>query len=208
MITRRSLLSAFVLFSAGYAIWPQRSPANAGALFAEEWARKLVEAAQGQIGVTLVYDPAYSRISYPGGDVPRLKGVCTDVIVRAYRDGLGIDLQQQVHEDMKTAFSAYPKTWGLKSTDSNIDHRRVGNLQVFLKRKKADLPVSTEPRDYRPGDLVTQMLPGNRPHIMLVSNLANPDSGRPLVIHNIGMGARIEDALFGYPVTGHYRYSG
>lgn len=169
-------------------------------------ADRLVAAARKQIGVTLTYDAAYSRLDYPGGDVPRERGVCTDVLVRAYRDGLGIDLQVLVHEDMRRAFSAYPALWGLKKTDRNIDHRRVPNLQAFFKRAGAALALSENGADYRPGDIVSQMLPGNLPHIGIVVDDHSPDGARPLVVHNIGAGARLEDVLFSYPITGHYRY--
>jgi uncharacterized protein len=172
----------------------------------EPWAEKLITAAEAQIGVTLSYDSAYRRLSFPGGDVPRAAGVCTDVVIRAYRDALGIDLQREVNADMKRSFAAYPKTWGLSRTDSNIDHRRVPNLRTFFKRKGADKSVSAIGADYLPGDLVTQILPGNLPHIAIVSNRLNPDQTRPLVIHNIGGGARIEDTLFTYEITGRYRY--
>ena len=166
-------------------------------------AQKLVAAARRQVGVTTAYDPAYSKLDYPGGDVPRERGVCTDVIVRAYRDGLGLDLQVLVHEDMRRAFSAYPPLWGLKRTDRNIDHRRVPNLQAFFKRAGAALANGT---DYQPGDIVSQMLPGNLPHIGIVADERTADGARPLVVHNIGAGARIEDVLFAYPATGHYRF--
>ena len=166
-------------------------------------AGRLVSAARRQVGVTLTYDPAYSRLDYPGGDVPRERGVCTDVIVRAYRDALDIDLQVLVHEDMRRAFSAYPPLWGLKKTDRNIDHRRVPNLQAFFKRAGAALDVG---EDYRPGDIVSQMLPGNLPHIGIVADERTPDGARPLLVHNIGAGARLEDVLFAYRITGHYRY--
>lgn len=169
-------------------------------------AARLVAAARKQVGVTLTYDPSYSRLDYPGGDVPRARGVCTDVIVRAYRDGLGVDLQVLVHEDMRRAFSAYPRLWGLKKTDRNIDHRRVPNLQAFFARAGAALGVSENVADYQPGDIVSQMLPGNLPHIGIVADERTADGGRPLVVHNIGTGARLEDVLLAYPVTGHYRY--
>jgi len=175
---------------------------------ADEWAGKLVAAARSQIGVTLVYDPSYSKIAFPGGDVPRHKGVCTDVIVRAYRDGLNLDLQALVNADMRKTFSAYPKNWDLKTTDSNIDHRRVPNLQTFFKRRNAEKPVSAEGLSYLAGDVVTQMLPGNKPHIAIVGDVLSDDGSRPLLIHNIGWGARMEDILFAFSVTGHYRYSG
>ncbi len=169
-------------------------------------AQKLVAAARRQVGVTLTYDAAYSRLDYPGGDVPRERGVCTDVIVRAYRDGLNLDLQVLVHEDMRRAFSAYPPLWGLKKTDRNIDHRRVPNLQAFFKRAGAALATSRDGEDYRPGDIVSQMLPGNLPHIGIVADERSADGARPLVVHNIGAGARLEDVLFAYSITGHYRY--
>jgi len=165
----------------------------------------LVRAARGQIGVTLHYAPAYARMAYPGGDVPPDRGVCTDVVIRAYRKAYGCDLQRLVHEDMLKAFSAYPKTWGLKQPDSHIDHRRVPNLQTFFTRRNASLPVSQRGADYLPGDLVTQRLPGNLPHIMIVSDRRRAD-GLPLVLHNIGLGTREEDFLFGAAVTGHYRF--
>ena len=167
---------------------------------------RLVKAAREQVGVTLTYNPAYVRLSYPGGDVAPEQGVCTDVIVRAYRTALNIDLQKLVHEDMKSSFAAYPKQWGLKKPDSNIDHRRVPNLQTLFQRKNASLPVTNNPADYRPGDLVTQMLPGNLPHIAIVSDRRSADGTRPLVIHNIGRGTREEDGLFAFPITGHYRF--
>lgn len=169
-------------------------------------AGKLVAAARRQVGVTLTYDAAYSKLDYPGGDVPRERGVCTDVIVRAYRDALDIDLQVLVHEDMRKVFSAYPALWGLKKTDRNIDHRRVPNLRTFFKRADAAQAISEEGADYRPGDIVSQMLPGNLPHIAIVADERAPDGSRPLVVHNIGAGARLEDVLFAYPITGHYRY--
>lgn len=208
MLSRRILLAGALTAGASYLALPGTRSASAGTVPAEDWAEKLVNAGQSQIGVTLVYDPAYTALDYPNGDVPRVKGVCTDVIVRAYRDGLGIDLQRLVHEDMRRAFSAYPRKWGLASPDSNIDHRRVANLQTFFKRRKAELPVSPAGADYLPGDIVTQMLPGNKTHIVLVANLLNPEGTRPLAIHNIGWGARIEDVMFAYEVTGHYRFRG
>ena len=165
----------------------------------------LVQAARSQIGVTLRYDPAYTSLTYPGGDVPMDRGVCTDVIIRAYRKAYGCDLQSLVHEDMVKAFQAYPKTWGMKQTDKNIDHRRVRNLQTFFERQKASLPVSDRGADYQPGDLVTKMLPGNLPHIVIVSDRRRSD-GIPLAIHNVGQGTQEEDFLFSFPTTGHYRF--
>ncbi|MBL8563346.1 MAG: DUF1287 domain-containing protein [Gemmobacter sp.] len=165
----------------------------------------LVRAAEAQVGVTLSYDPAYVQLSYPGGDVPRDRGVCTDVLIRALRDGLGIDLQQAVHEDMRAAFAKYPKRWGLKKTDRNIDHRRVPNLEVFLTRAGAALPVSAEARDYSAGDIVTALFPDGQTHVMIVTNRSSGDGLRPLIVHNVGAGARVEDRLFEWQITGHFR---
>lgn len=164
---------------------------------------KAVAAARGQIGVTTGYDPEYRVLPYPGGDVPPNTGVCTDVVIRALRLQ-GLDLQRAVHEDMAAHFSAYPHQWGLKSTDKNIDHRRVPNLMTFFQRRGWGRPVTGEPADYLPGDIVTWSLPGNLPHIGLVSD-AKDALGCPLVIHNIGRGTQEERTLFTYKITGHYR---
>ena len=164
----------------------------------------VVSAARRQIGVTVGYDPAYRKIGYPSGDVPRSSGVCTDVIIRALRDAHKIDLQQFVHEDMKSDFSQYPQMWGLKAPDANIDHRRVPNLQCYFKRKGYALPVSKNASDYKPGDIVTVMVGGKLPHIMIVSDRKSA-AGVPLALHNIGSGTQEEDVLFAYPLTGHYR---
>jgi len=164
----------------------------------------VVAAARRQIGVTVGYDPTYRIICYPGGDVSRESGVCTDVIIRALRDARKIDLQKLVHEDMKTSFSKYPQMWGLKAPDANIDHRRVPNLQCYFKRKGYALPVSKNAADYKPGDIVTVMVGGKLPHIMIVSDKKTA-AGVPLAIHNIGSGTQEEDVLFAYPLTGHYR---
>jgi uncharacterized protein YijF (DUF1287 family) len=169
-------------------------------------AERLIAAARAQVGVTTIYDPTFAKLAYPGGDLPPDRGVCTDVIVRAYRDAFGIDLQQLVHEDMLATFKSYPTVWGLKAPDASIDHRRVLNLKVFFRRKGRELPVSRSPVDYAPGDLVTQELPGGLPHIVIVSDARSQDGVRPLVIHNIGQGTKIEDSLFVYRITGHYRY--
>lgn len=189
------------------AIWLSASALSGGnvaAVAETALADSIVAAARQQIGVTRHYDPSYARLTYPGGDVPVERGVCTDVVIRALRDAGWGDLQKNVHEDMRTNFSAYPKNWGLSRPDRNIDHRRVPNLQTYFKRHAISLRASREPRDYQPGDLVTSMLPGNLPHIMIVSD-RKASSGTPLVIHNIGRGTREEDALFAYPLTGHYR---
>jgi uncharacterized protein len=169
-------------------------------------AQKLVEAATSQIGVTTLYDPAYVKLAYPNGDVPIDRGVCTDVVIRAYRQGLGIDLQQLVHNDMAKNFASYPKTWGLSKTDRNIDHRRVPNLQRFFKRQNAELSTSDDYSSYQPGDLVTMTLPGNLPHIGIVSGTLNDKGSKPMLIHNIGGGTQLEDILGLYRITGQYRY--
>jgi hypothetical protein len=166
----------------------------------------LLAAARRQIGTTLSYDPAYTRLSYPNGDVPRAKGVCTDVVIRAYRDAFGVDLQSLVNADMKRAFGAYPKRWGLKRPDSNIDHRRVPNLQTFLGRQRAGLTVPEQWSGWKPGDILTCLVNGNLPHIALVSDRKSMISGRPLLIHNIGAGAREEDAIADHRITGRYRW--
>ena len=165
----------------------------------------LLSAALAQTEQRVVYDGSYRRMAYPGGDVPANIGVCTDVIVRAYR-AIGVDLQQRVHEDMRSAFHAYPKLWGLSKPDPNIDHRRVPNLQAYLRRQRAELPRSRDANAFRPGDLVTWMLPGNLPHIGIVTDRRSDDGARPLIVHNIGQGPKLEDMLFAYPITGHYRF--
>lgn len=165
---------------------------------------EFVSAARSQVGKTVEYDPNYTVLAYPKGDVPIERGVCTDVVIRALRDSSSLDLQVLVHEDMQKAFAKYPKNWGLKKTDKNIDHRRVLNLQTFFKRKGYSVAISNKAEDYRAGDLVTVLLPQNLPHIMVVSNQKNSE-GIPLIIHNIGAGAKEEDRLFEFTITGHYR---
>lgn len=167
-------------------------------------ALKLVSAARSQIGTTLRYDGSYRALAYPNGDVPADRGVCSDVVIRALRSSHSFDLQQQLHEDMSRHFSLYPPLWGMKRPDRNIDHRRVPNLQTFFKRKGWSLPVTANPADYQPGDIVTSIVPPNLPHIMIVSEKASL-FGRPLVIHNIGAGTQEEDVLFDFKITGHYR---
>lgn len=171
----------------------------------EKFAEALVAAAIERTAHQVRYDGSYRSISYPMGDVPDNTGVCTDVVIRSYR-ALGVDLQQLVHEDMRENFSAYPQRWGLKGPDSNIDHRRVPNLQRFFERHGQVLPVSEQSTDYKPGDLVTWMVSGNLPHIGVVSDQAAVFGKRPLIVHNIGRGPRLEDMLFDYPITGHYRF--
>jgi uncharacterized protein YijF (DUF1287 family) len=165
----------------------------------------LIKSALLQTTQRVTYDGSYRRIPYPNGDVPATIGVCTDVVIRAYR-AIGIDLQQRVHDDMRLAFNAYPRLWGLSKPDSNIDHRRVPNLQTYFKRHRAALTVTSDPARYKAGDLVTWMLPGNLPHIGIVTDRRSADSKRPLIVHNIGQGPRVEDTLFAYPITGHYRF--
>lgn len=169
-------------------------------------ATDVVASARTQVGVTLHYDPTYARIRYPLGDVPMDRGVCADVLVRGFR-AAGIDLQQLVHDDMRAHFSAYPHAWGLRGPDSNIDHRRVPNLETFFRRRGFALPVTANARDYQPGDVVSWRLPNGLAHIGLVSDRRAPDgSGRPLMIHNIGAGAREEDVLFAWTQAGHFRW--
>jgi len=153
----------------------------------------------------VTYDPSYFSIKYPNGDVPSDKGVCTDVIIRAYRK-LDIDLQKEVHVDMKTNFSKYPKIWGLKTTDKNIDHRRVPNLMTYFKRKDASKAITKNANDYKPGDIVAWNLGGAITHIGIVVNKKSSDGLRHLIVHNIGAGQVLEDCLFKFKIIGHYRF--
>ncbi len=178
-------------------------PSHAG----KDFEQALSQAALERTTHTIRYDVSYRSISYPKGDVPEQTGVCTDVVIRSYRT-LGIDLQKRVHEDMKAHFYSYPNNWGLKRTDTNIDHRRVPNLQVFFTRKGKALKVTQNSKDYQPGDLVTWKLNNNLPHIGIVVNRRSKDGKRPLIVHNIGLGPRLEDMLFDFKITGHYRYTG
>lgn len=171
------------------------------------FSQDLVQAAIERTRHEVVYDGSYSSIAYPGGDVPEGIGVCTDVIIRSYRQ-LGIDLQADVHEEMLAHFDAFPKNWGLSRPDPNIDHRRVPNLQTLFSRRGIVLPISGQPGDYVAGDLVTWMVSGRLPHIGIITDRRSGDGLRPLVVHNIGRGPKLEDILFDYPVTGHYRYYG
>lgn len=155
----------------------------------------------------VVYDPSYFSMDYPNGDVPKGKGVCTDVVIRAYRK-MGIDLQKNVHEDMKAHFSLYPKIWGLKRTDKNIDHRRVPNLMTYFKRQGAEKPITKNAIDYVPGDVVCWNLGGAITHIGVVVNKKSNDGKRYLIVHNIGKGQVLEDCLFDFKIIGHYRFKG
>jgi uncharacterized protein YijF (DUF1287 family) len=154
----------------------------------------------------VVYDPSYFSIDYPNGDVPSGKGVCTDVVIRAYRK-LGTDLQQKVHEDMKANFSSYPQKWRLTKPDRNIDHRRVPNLMTFFARHGQELPITQQANDYLPGDIVCWNLGGSITHIGIVVNKKSADGRRFLIVHNIGGGQVMEDVLFAYKIIGHYRYA-
>jgi hypothetical protein len=191
--TRRAFLGAVLAFGVS------------GEAMALTHAQRVVRAARRQVGVTLAYDPAYSVLRFPNGDVDRAKGVCTDVVIRAFRDALGVDLQALVNADMKANFGAYPKNWGLGRPDRNIDHRRVPNLATYWRRQGAALPVTDDPADWRPGDIFTQMVGGRMPHTGIVSDRKDT-TGVPLVLHNIGGGTRKEDALFDHPLTGHFRW--
>ena len=171
----------------------------------EDFYQQLAEKALMLTEDDVTYDPSYFSISYPGGDVPTDKGVCTDVVIRAYRK-MGVDLQKEVHEDMKDNFSAYPKIWGLTRPDTNIDHRRVPNLMVFFERFGAVLPITKKAQDYVPGDVVCWNLGGAITHIGIVSHIMSRDDERFLIVHNIGAGQVLQDCLFDYKIIGHYRY--
>ena len=194
MFQRLFILSCLILFPIS---------ASADATFEQ----KLVKAALERTTHSVRYDPKYVRMKYPGGDVPADTGVCTDVVIRSYR-ALGYDLQKLVHEDMKRNFRRYPKRWGLKRPDTNIDHRRVPNLEVFFKRHGQSLAVSKDAKNYKPGDLVTWNLSEKRilPHIGIVTDKKSFFTGNPLIVHNIGAGPKLEDILFTYEITGHFRY--
>jgi hypothetical protein len=206
-----SVVALFALAAAGCngrtATTPATSAqgtASAASLSVPPASPPLVAAARRQIGVTLYYDPTYVVLPYPGGDVPQDRGVCTDVVIRALR-AQGLDLQQRVHEDMQGHFDLYPKRWGLRAPDANIDHRRVPNLQVWFDRQGWSMPVTDREDDYLAGDVVTWTLPGNLDHIGIVGDRRSPFTHAPLVLHNIGHGTREDDILFAYPITGHYR---
>jgi len=168
--------------------------------------RKLLESAHEQVNVTRGYTQGYVKIGYPGGDLPMETGACTDVVIRAFRNA-GIDLQKDVHEDMVRNFNEYPNRWGLQGPDPNIDHRRVPNLQTFFSRNGKSLPISHSAGDYKPGDIVSWDLDGKgMTHIGLVSDVLSERTNRYLILHNIGGGANLEDRLFEWKITGHYRY--
>ena len=165
----------------------------------------VIDGATDQIGKTTTYDASYQKLEYPNGDVPIETGVCSDVIVRAFRQS-GIDLQKDVHEDMKGNFSAYPTRWGLKGPDANIDHRRVPNLETYFSRKGKSLSTTSGPENFLPGDIITWDLGTGQDHVGMVVNVWYKPSQRYLIVHNIGAGTRMEDVLFAWKITGHYRY--
>lgn len=190
-----TMLAIFLPFSVGAAASQSTSESS-----------PLVAAARARTQQAVLYDGSYRAIAYPMGDVAADRGVCTDAIIRSYRAALGIDLQRLVHEDMRAHFALYPAHWGLSKPDTNIDHRRVPNLQTFFARHGQSLPVARATVDLLPGDMLTWMLPGNLPHIGIVSDRKSADGARPLIIHNIGAGPREEDALRVGEITGHYRF--
>jgi uncharacterized protein YijF (DUF1287 family) len=191
MPNRRSFIAGISMFVA----MPVAAQPRAGALLA---------AARKQVGVTLRYDPLYTRMNFPGGDVARDRGVCSDVVIRAYRDAFGLDLQALVNADMRQAFESYPRLWGLSHPDPNIDHRRVPNLEVFLQRQGAKKPIPQNGFDWEPGDIFTSRIGGRLPHIGFVSDRKGARGW--MVVHNIGAGAREEDALLDYPLAGRFRW--
>lgn len=165
----------------------------------------LVEAARERVGKTLIYDPRYVPLSYPGGDVPEERGVCSDVIIRSYRSAYNYDFQQSVHEDIASAFGTYPANWGLTKPDKHIDHRRVPNLEAYLVRQGAQIDMGSHGDDFHAGDVVTWRVGGRLPHIGIISDWRS-QSGTPLVIHNMGWGTQEEDILFAFPRVMHFRF--
>lgn len=197
-----------VLFSA-VSVWSVAPTQPVAPFSHQEFTRRLVAAALERTHHSVRYVPAYVRIPYPGGDVPSDTGVCTDEVIRSYR-AVGVDLQKEVHEDMVQNFAVYPnkRRWLLAQPDANIDHRRVPNLMVFFERKGEALPITNSSQDYAPGDLVTWDLGGNVPHIGIVIDQKARWTGRYMIVHNIGEGPKMEDVLFNWKITGHYRYFG
>ena len=188
-----------IVFTALFLSWTHVSLSQHS--FYQQLADSALTLTHGQV----TYDPRYYAIDYPNGDVPKNKGVCTDVLIRAYRK-LGIDLQKEVHLDMKANFDLYPDHWGLKTTDKNIDHRRVPNLMTFFERHGEVRPITDLATDYTPGDIVCWNLGGGVTHIGIVANKKSRDGKRPLIIHNIGAGQVAQDCLFDYKIIGHYRF--
>lgn len=196
------LLTLFGIFTCGQTEVKDTIGANPNT-----FEKRLSAAAISIIDPDVVYTPDYVSIKYPNGDVPAKTGVCTDVVIRSYRK-LGIDLQKEVHEDMVKNFSLYPnkKKWGLNTTDTNIDHRRVPNLEVFFSRKGQKLAVTENATDYKTGEIVTWMINGKLPHIGIVTNKKSPDGKRLMIVHNVGAGQVLEDCLFKWPMAGHFKY--
>lgn len=201
MVDRRTMVFGMGALLAGCGT----APAARAPIAATGRARRLIAAARAQVGTTVQYDPAYTALPFPNGDVPRTKGVCTDVVIRAYRDAFALDLQALVNADMRAAFAAYPHKWGLRGPDRNIDHRRVPNLATWFARHHLALPVPGNPADWQPGDIFTSLVAGTGTHIGLVSD--RPGARSPMIIHNIGSGAREEDALLAWPITGRFRWA-
>ena len=195
-IFARYLISALVPF----ALLPFAVSASAGSS-----ASAIVTAAHARTKVSVRYDPKYVKLTYPFGDVPADTGVCTDVVIRTYRAAFGFDFQKAIHEDMLANFKAYPQSWGLKRPDKNIDHRRVPNIERFLKRQGASMPITKKAEDYQPGDIVSWRLGGSLPHIGIVSQNKS-EWGTPLIIHNVGAGPVEDDLLFNTPINGHFRF--
>ena len=203
---RSQRLALFTLIAAGV-LAAQLRPFPRTAEARQAFLRQFAAAALDRTQHAVRYDPAYIRLPYPGGDVPADTGVCTDEVIRAYR-AVGIDLQKEVHEDMAANFSAYPRKWGRREPDANIDHRRVPNLMVFFSRKGESLPITDRAQDYAPGDLVTWNLGGGLTHIGMVVDRKTVFTRRFMIVHNIGAGPKLEDVLFDWKITGHYRYFG
>jgi uncharacterized protein len=197
-------LTLITLLVTGVLAAQSRPPAEVSR---QAFLRQFAAAALERTQHAVRYDPAYVRLPYPGGDVPADTGVCTDEVIRAYR-AIGIDLQKEVHEDMAANFSAYPRKWGRLGPDPNIDHRRVPNLMVFFSRKGENPPITNRAEDYAPGDLVTWDLGGGLTHIGMVVDRKTLLSRRYMIVHNIGAGPKMEDVLFNWKITGHYRYFG
>ena len=203
---RSRVLVLFTLLAAGV-LAPQLRPLPGTEQARQVFLHRFAAAALDRTQHSVRYDPAYVGLTYPGGDVPADTGVCTDEVIRAYR-ALGIDLQKEVHEDMAANFAAYPRKWGRREPDSNIDHRRVPNLMVFFSRKGESLPITDRAEDYAPGDMVTWDLGRGLTHIGMVVDRKTLFTRRYMIVHNIGAGPKLEDVLFDWKITGHYRYFG
>jgi hypothetical protein len=199
-------LALFAVVAAGI-LAAQLRPQTSAEASRQAFLRQFAAAALDRTQHSVRYDPAYVRLTYPGGDVPAETGVCTDEVIRAYR-AVGIDLQKEVHEDMAANFAAYPRKWGRRDPDPNIDHRRVPNLMVFFSRKGESLPITDRVEDYAPGDLVTWDLGHGLTHIGMVADRKAIFTSRYMIVHNIGEGPKLEDVLFDWKITGHYRYFG